>query len=190
MRGSSLYSGGKDYLLPDILDRGQTKTKPQRHQSPNLTQTPSSLWMWEEASRTDSVIPLNSHFLQLTNPPPTTRNLFYMCEICTACRMFCGWLALWMESVFPHYVTGLFISLMANGPDSCGGFSPRPDWSTHPPACLTRQTQKAARIYWLNVCVLTYLAPCCLIHGSIYHYNWNAWWATAGVNTTLEIRGL
>lgn len=112
-----------------------------------------------------------------------------MCEICTACRMFCGWLDLWMGSVFPHYVTGLFISLMANDPDSCEGFSPRPVWSTHPLTCLTRQTQKAARSYGLNVCVLTYLAPCCLIHGSIYHYKRNAWWATAGVNATLEIRG-
>lgn len=54
--------------------------------------------------------------------------------------------------------------------------------------CLTRQTQTEAwaRNYGLNVCVLTYWAPCCLIQVSINHYKWKA---KAGVNTTLEIRG-
>lgn len=65
-------------------------------------------------------------------PLPTTRNLFYTCEICLACRMFCGWAELWMGSVFPHYVTGLFISPMANNPISCKGFSLRSVWSSQP----------------------------------------------------------
>lgn len=103
---------------------------------PNLTQVLNSLW--DKASETESDIPFNGHFLRWkpTISSPTARNLFYMCEICLACRMSCGWWDLWMGSVFPHYVTGLFISVMANHPDSCEDFSPRPHWSTHPLTCI------------------------------------------------------
>lgn len=114
---------------------GETKTKPQRHQS-LISPRFSTLCGTKPARQSD--IPLNGHFLRWkpTISSPTARNLFYMCEICLACRMSCGWWDLWIGSVFPHYVTGLFISVMANHPDSCEGFSPRPHWSTHPLTCI------------------------------------------------------
>lgn len=43
---------------------------------------------------------------------PTTRNLFCTCEIYPAHILCCGWWYLWMGSVFPHYVRGLFITLI------------------------------------------------------------------------------
>lgn len=63
------------------------------------------------------------------------RNLFYMCEICRTCRMFCGWWDPPNGSVFPHDVTGSFISVMtANHPDSCENFSPTGLPPLHPPS--------------------------------------------------------
>lgn len=85
-----------------------------------------------------------------------------------------------MGSLFPHYVIVLFISLLSNDPDRCEGFQPKV--SLMQPAtnmCLNRQTQMAARIYGLNVCLLTYRAPSCfvsvLILRSLTH-----WGATGG----------
>lgn len=90
MRRSSSWRK-KDYPLPDvILVTEQTKAKPQRHQSHNLTQTPNSLWMWEEVAQID--IPLFSPHGSST-PTTTTTNhkefvLPCMCKICVGCKIF------------------------------------------------------------------------------------------------------
>ena len=127
--------GRKHCPLPDTIFWGEERQRQSRSgTSPLISPRLAIHCGCEKRPVRHCDIPLNNHFspMKAHYPPPTIRNLFYTCEICLACRMFCGRWDLWMGSVFPHYVTGLFISLMANDPDSCEGFSPRPDWSTHP----------------------------------------------------------
>lgn len=194
MRGSPPYSGGKDSLPHnDIFGREETKTKPQWHQSPNLTQTPNSVWMWEEANRTESDIPLNSHFSPhgISLSPHQPQGICFICVRFTRhVECFVGNETYEWDQCF-HIMSQACLSVWWLMTRFLWRFQPKARL-IHSPTnmCLTGQTQTAARIYGLNVWILTYRAPCCLIHGSIYHYKWNAWWATAGVNTTLEIRGL
>lgn len=115
---------------------GRNATKPQQQQSPYLTQVLNSLWTWDKASENQNDIPLND-----CSPPPVGSSLSPhqpqgICFICVRfawhAECLAGWWDPWMGSVFPHYVTGLFISVMANRPRFLWRFQPKA-WLIHSP---------------------------------------------------------
>lgn len=81
--------------LPETILRGEDRDGLQWHQSANLTQTSTSLVRLRKkvtiSSRPQRICLVRVRFASLY-------------------RMFCWRRYLWMGSVFPHYVTGVFIS--------------------------------------------------------------------------------
>lgn len=136
--GSLLYPGRKHCPLPDMIFRGEERQrrKPQRHQFRDLTQT---LWGCEvklvghiDILLNNQIPPMKVHY----SLKRTTKNLCYTREICLACTMFVGVETYEWDQCFHIMSLGLFISLMANDPVFCEGFSPIPDWSTRPLPCV------------------------------------------------------
>lgn len=101
----------------------------------------------------------------------------------------CGSLELSLGSVFPHYVTGLFICLMAQNPHFYS-FRPPHFTGSIPLMCLTRQTQRASMLFWFKCLISSVLGT--LLFNLQQHFTLQAHarWVVAGVNTTLETRGL
>lgn len=141
-RGGSLHALPWEKLcpLPETILRGEDRDRLQWHQSANLPQTSTSCETAEKrvaiSSRPQGICSVRVRFAS-----------FY--------RTSCGWRYLWMGSVFPHYVIGLFISLTPEEISAC---------------CLIYSTTNVfnqaglAWIYTSHARTSTRWALCCLIH--------------------------